>query len=527
MAADHNHVFGTRIFVLVLLGLSLSLAVSVPGQQRTLPHNARPQWQVAAGLAKTGKPTESLNAFKALLSDCRDRGVFPQAAAVLRQAGAVREAEQLYLFSRRPLADKNAFAWELADLYLSELRYEDAIDEMARAQPQMADAVRAKCEEIGQTAGYVPVARRFQSAWEKKNDAGWAMLAGLYLKGGDFKRARDCFEKIQKTENQKAQLKSFLLSPQMPPQDLIKLIGDYRARSGDNDPSLICLVAERSQELERWDDAVRAYRSLAARDPARATLSLAQLWLARRQPAQGLRELDNAAPYRAWPDSLAAAARILRGQCLVALDSADRARQAFAALAADSMKPAGVRQRALFLRSEIDLMAGNADEALAGYRELVKINAGADEVNDALGRIVLISECKADTMDGLKLWGRARREQARFRFGPAAELYRQLTKDLPGTALADLGWWGMAEINGEQKNFAEAIENYQQLIQTSADTSLAAQAFYQVGRLYHYRLRQEDRARQAWQDGILRFPDTSWADLMRDELAKGAVLKED
>lgn len=114
----------------------------------------------------------------------------------------------------------------------------------------------------------------------------------------------------------------------------------------------------------------------------------------------------------------------------------------------------------------------------------------------------------------------ARSLQTQFRFGEADRSYRALAEQAAGSAIADEARFSRADMAEQLRDYRRAAALYRETEQGTADTTLAAEALYRAGMLARQRLDDPALAERTWEQGIRKYPDTSWADLMRSELEK-------
>jgi tetratricopeptide (TPR) repeat protein len=187
--------------------------------------------------------------------------------------------------------------------------------------------------------------------------------------------------------------------------------------------------------------------------------------------------------------------------------------------AADSAVGRDFRQKATYMLAELHLMSGDADSALAGYRRAVQLGMGGEPSNDAMLRMILISEHKADRMEALAMFGRGLGERARDDFAGAARSFSQVAEKNPGTTLADQALLELAHMLQEQGEHRQAAEAWGRLAERASDQQLSCRASYLQGLVLRYQLGRAAEAAEVWKKAVVKYPDFSWSDLMRRELA--------
>jgi len=476
-------------------------------------------WQEACSAAQQGKLDSALERFKTVLGKKPEVAAVMQAGALLSKQGGSRQAEEIYRWGRKKLGQPDAFADRLAELYQSQLKYQMAVEEWLKLLPKQPGLVRARLEEMGGQQGYGTVAGMAEAALKKNDDAGRLLVGSLYLKDRNHQRAWAAFGSARSVEALKAGLAQLLQSYGVPDQLLVAAIEEYRSRSGDRSPEMAVRLGDLHRRSRQFGRAAEAYRQLLPTDKPLATVLLGQTALERGDAAGLFQALGQAGTTSAWPDTLRAWALLLEARGRAMAGDLAAAQKTYSSIYSDSTISLPARQRALYERAEAELMDGQADLALADYRQVVRLGAGGEPSNDALLRIVLISEARAGTMNGLQLWARGLYARARLDRGQALAFFADAAKQCPGTSLADQSFLAMAEIQLEQGEPRQAIQSYQRLAEGTLDSTLACQALYREGMVVRDFMEKPTEAAEIWRQAIVKYPDYSWSDLMRQELA--------
>lgn len=477
-------------------------------------------WQEAAALAKSGQHSAALEKYQTALKPIKDQNPFRQAATILQNSGAKDEHLKLYLWSRKTLKNKKAFARELAEIYSTQLSYPQALPEWAITFETLPDIARLKIEEIAPVFGYLPTAKLLEDAGESKSDAWQALLSGLYLKGSDLKRAWDRCKKIKDKNVSGTILRRLLSSPGLSSGLAIDIVTEYISQDPPDKNYWQHRLAGLLTEDGQIDKAEQVYRSM---NDGRAGLELSRLLLEQsHKPGEALEIIKS--KQRSWPDSLRTEGAFLKARCFIALDLPDSAKAVYSALG-DSSMPLKVHQPGLFQSGEQSLMNGDFDGALAFYRQAAALGSENDVVNDALARLLLISDHKTDKINLLQEWARGFKYQNQFKYSLAETAYQKIIQSDTSGQLADLSLNGLAGIAISKRDHKKAAEYWGKLFSTSKDSSLAAEACYQRGLLLRDRLSDPKQAMKCWEEGVIKYPATSWAELMREELGRGKAAK--
>ena len=491
----------------------ISLALNFSAQAQKLDQKL---WQEAAALAKQGKHSAALEKYQIALKQAKDQNLFRQAAVILQNSGAKDEHLKLYLWSRKILKNKKAFARELAEIYSAQLSYPQALPEWAVTFETLPDIARLKIEEIAPVFGYLPAARLLEDAGESKSDAWQVLLSGLYLKGSDLKQAWGRCKKIKDKNISGTILQRLLNAPSLSSGLAIDIVIEYISQDPPDKIYWQHRLAGLLTEDGQTGKAEQVYRSM---NDGRSGLELARLLLEQsHKPGEALEIIKN--KQRSWPDSLRTEGLFLKARCFIVLDLSDSAKAVYSALD-DSARPLKVRQPALFQSGELTLMEGDFDGALAFYRQASLLGSDNDVVNDALSRLLLISDHKTDKINLLQIWAQGFKLQNQFRYPQAEIAYKQVIQSDTFGQLADLSLYGLAEMSTSVRDHKKAAGYWGRLFSTSKDSSLAAEACYQRGLLLRDRLYNPKEAVKCWEEGVIKYPTTSWAELMREELGRG------
>lgn len=476
------------------------------------------RWQAACSLAQQGRLDQALQGFKSVLEERNDLNLYHQAGALLVRQGGQVQATELYLWGRRGLKQPKAFADRLAEIYQAQQKYDRAVAELMNLLPTQFDLARLKLTEIGRNIGWVKTASLVEPNIKGSGDAGWLVLGGLYLSAKDDRRAWGAFSRMRDVGRLRKAVDQ-MLAAGIPVKKQIEVMEHYLARISGPDLGLLEKLGRLYMEARQFTKAQDIFTRMLTLNRPLATVLSARALLKQGDHSNALAVLDPMRRGRSWPDTLRWEADMLVAQARLISGDPAAAAGAYRSMAGDTKVSIEFRQRAAFKMAEAHLMSGQVDSALADYRRVLDLGLGGDLSNDAMLRVILISEHKADKIEGLKLFGRGLMEKAGARYDPAAGSFSLVAEKYPGTTLADQALLELALMRQEQGEIQGAAGIWQRLAESAWEPALSCRASYQQGMILRYELNREEEATEVWRQAIIKHPDFSWSDLMRQELA--------
>lgn len=476
------------------------------------------RWQAAWSTAQQGKLDQALEAFKPVLEKKPDPNLYQQAGALLVRQGGQSQAEELYLWGRRTLKQPKAFADRLAEIYQSQQKYDRAAAEWMGLLPSQADLVRARMLEIGQNIGLPKAAALAEANIKGAGDPGWLVLGSLHLSAKNDRQAWDAFRRIKDLGLLRRAVDQ-MLAAGLHGSKLVPVLEEFLARSGGKEEDLLSRLGSHYMDALQFQKASEVFSRMLPLNRPLATVLTARALLRQGDHSRALKALIEGGEGKAWPDSLRWEARFLEARARLMSGDLPAAAGIYRMAAADSAIGRDIRQKASYNLAELQLMSANVDSALAGYRRTIQLGMGGEPSNDAMLRMILISEHKADRMEALARLGRGLGERARNDFTGAARSLSQVAEENPGTTLADQALLELAQMLQERGEHRKAAEAWRRLTEKASDQQMSCRASYQQGLVLKYYLNKPEEAVGVWKQAVIKNPDFSWSDLMRQELA--------
>ena len=493
----------------------LLLAMPELWGQGASPAFNQAEWNKAVIQLREGRADQAAEAFKRALGQRPDRNRLAQAGRMLSEAQGLIPAESLYRWGRKVLGQGDLFAIELGSINQSQLKYPEAVSEYLLALKSQPEMAKARFRELALVAGSGKVARLAERQAKEAGDHGRWLVAELWHQAGDSRRAWDHARRIR---DRKLLAQAFTRLLEGLAQDrnaAIALTEDYLSTAPADSLALLISLSDMYLEGGQTLKAEGVLALLAGRDHAEAQYRLAWMWLeSHGRPDKAEEIVRDRSPN--WPPGLKNEGELLSCRCQMAEGRwGEAARRC--SLLTEGRDPE-MRQRAFFLWGESALAQGIFDQALSHFSQAVRALEDGGLANDALARILLISQAKTDKINNLSLISRAISCHYSLDRGEALRAYGELADSVPGTLAGDLALEEMASLSLRLGGYRQAMSHLARLAETTGDSLTAARAFHQMGVLSWNQGGDPRQAAEKWEQGILRYPNTSWAELMRQAL---------
>lgn len=471
------------------------------------------------------RPAEARAAWeKSIPFNPENRESYRQLANFLTQRQLYPDGAEVYEQARKHFKSPELFAMELAGLYEGQLRLTDAVDEyitLLVRGGQSPDYIEQRLLKIASqnedTAAYA--AEALEKNKNRPADPRFAhiLLAQVYLLQNDFPTALKLISELH-TANPRA--------------DPFSAAAHRLARKADyeNAAAFFEKAAEKGAPATRPDALFNAAINRRKAGEKQAAMRLLETIVADYPQSHN-------APYSLYllatihdEEENPAAALTLYERLLAGFPSSQWAGPSRVALvrahlltgnpgrAAELLEklqstPSLFQDELLFLNSEINFYLGKTDEAKKMYRRLIGSYPESESVNDAIFRLLFLSEAGDEKELGDYL--RAELDAMCGETAKAEKALRALAESRsPVRPFASLSLAGILRRQGQT---ARAIEQLEKIASTEAPADLLARALYDTAEI-QLGGGDHDAAVATSQKLFERFPDTFWADAARENL---------
>lgn len=473
-------------------------------------------WQKALQSLREGKHNEALEQFKVSLGEKPGLDMTLMAGRTLRQNEATNQAQDLYLWARKTLKRKDIFSFELGELYQLQQKYREAIREFGRSASLDPPRALGKFNELVLQIGRKNVIKLAELEISADNDDTRWLMGELHRESGDLIRSWGYFRELKDEKRRQSAVGRLVADQGKNLKAAITVLSEYLDREKNDRSKWEMVLADLYLQNREYKKAEKILVHLSQEKNPLAQLELSRLWLEQdNDPGKALRFLEE--HKGGWPDSLRTEGEFVAGQCLAASEDWAGALDKYSKLVAGNYS-GSTRQRALFMSGEIQTAAGLAEEAMKFYQQAAKVSDSGLYANDALLRMLLISQAKTDKITTLEVLSRAVKYKVTGQNEKARQEYMVLADSASGMMAGDWALSELADMELSADRYQQAIDWLKKLEQRTEDELTAAKAFYRVGWIYRYDLGQDNKGLESWRAGILKYPNTCWAESMRREI---------
>jgi len=469
----------------------------------------------------------------------KDPQAYWEAARVFQTGGLPQEAKEIYLLARKKLGKPNLFAMELADIYESQNDIDSVIKEYFNAVKEdsfRVMEVEAKLEfllennllpeDIEQTL--TQIIRQ-----DPKNCLAHRIYGDLLFKKENYNGALEAYKMVDK----------FCDTPGKTLLNFAKIClegGAYVWAERTCEFILInpkatkptlkethLLLAKSRTFLEKYEAAEKSYQKLLdlaenEQEKGTAYLHLGDLYfgylndLPRAQLSY--RMILNESPR----SNLIPAASIKIADCFLAQGKSDSAFVFYRELLNSNF--GFIKSEELnFKLAEVYFYKQNFDSALALYNKVISDFPKGMYVNDGLEKTILINSL-GPLSPQLNLYSGALFLSVQRKYAAALEELDKLTQD-KNSSIADRAIYDKALIYQKQKNWELALNNLNNLVSSFPQSFYASLSLKMRGDIYFSVLKDDEKAKEAYQKILDNYPKALFLDEVRQKLKNLAQKK--
>jgi len=516
------------------------IALIEKGLKRS-PRNLQLRIGLGDVYCRAGEREKALQVWEDVIEDFSSMAsVYRSVAMSLIQNRLFEEAIGVYKKGRKRLGSKTLFALDLANLYVAMLNYKEATEEYLNflgERPNQLSFVENRLLSLANDQETFEVIIRVLKEKinrDKDNVLFRKLLAGLYLRAGEYEKAFQEYQEIERALRGKqafsgqevfrfaetALKEGAYEYAERAYQDLLQGYSEFphkiRANFG---------LAQSYQGRGLFDKAISCYEKIIRTYPESPWAAEAYLRIGDIKFKYSLKGAIEAystilTKYPKSPQRFQAMFRL--GDCLIAQGDMTGAKEKIQQAMQEGKLQNGIVEQALFKLAELDFMEGNFDEALKKFNGVVGSSGGdfqGDYVNDALEYILLIEENQKQP-EVLLLYAQALNLIKMRKYPEAIEKLKNLVDSYPQAPLNDRVFLQIGELNRLQGKFKEAIRAYQMLIDRFPQSTFCDLAQKRIGEVYERDLKDIPKAQQAYELVLTKYPDSLLADSIRKKIRR-------
>jgi len=481
----------------------------------------------------------------------KNPSVYRSIANVLLQNRLYDEAIRIYLRGRKEIGRKDLYALELAQLHAYRQNYRSATQEYLRfllANPHQWSYVESRLAQFSGThETYLQVTGVLRD-WIRKyptNTGIRKLLISTLISFGDFEGA---FREVLSFEKLRSAQKS---RKEMPPGRELQRFGEICLREG------------------RYDLARKAFQEILRSYPNYPDRGRVEFELARVESEQGnFREALRlyarvASRYRG--SDLAFQAMFRRGEIFRdQLRLPDSAVVCYRGILERS-KQNSRKVQALIALGEVEMLRGNLPAARDFFQKALRLpvrnsrqdfqrrvethlrlaevsfyekdfeavrrhvdailkipsgNMDNEYVNDALEFSLLVNNYGGPDGEALERYATALLYLRQHRLKEARDVLERIQAEFSESPILPRVLFTLADIQVQLGDYAAAAVRYQELVQRFPDDPLGDDALWRMARLYEEKLKSPGKAVEAYDQLLVRYPDSMYADRARRRIRK-------
>lgn len=462
----------------------------------------------------------------------KDPKAYWEAARVFQASGLPQEAREIYLLARKKLGKPNLFAMELADIYESQNDINSVIKEYFNAVKEdsfRVMEVKAKLEfllennmlpeDMEQTLSQV--IRK-----DPKNCLAHRIYGDLLFKKENYNGALEAYKMVDKFCDTPGKTLLYFAKICLEGGAYVWaertcefiLINPNATKSTLKETYL--LLAKSRTFLEKYESAEKSYQKLLdlaenQQEKAWAYLHQGDLYLDHLNDISRAQLSYQKIIVECPQSNLIPEASLKMGDCLVAQGELDSAFIWYQELLNSNF--GFIKSEELnFKLAEVYFYKQNFDSALIYYDKVIADFPKGVYVNDALEKTILINTLGAGSSQ-LNLYSGALFLSVQRKYPAALEELDKLTHD-KNSDIADRAIYDKALIYQRQKNWDSALENLNTLISTFPQSFYAPLSLKMSGEIYFSALKDDEKAKEAYQKILDNYPKALFLDEVRQKL---------
>jgi tetratricopeptide (TPR) repeat protein len=484
----------------------------------------------------------------------RNMVAYQQVAGQMIENRLLEQAIEVYKLGREKIGQPHLFSNDLAFLYASTMNYRGATQEymmILEHTPQQLSFIQSRMsmyvlrndglEQAIEVAEEIAARNRNKLHFQK-------LLAWLYREGGDFERAYEVYQHIDRSQNARgSELYSFAQIAyrereyEIAARTYQEILSNYpefdrtpQVRFGYarcleeinlNADTLYKAVYpvsppandERISEMRvAYDRVIEAYRNL-VRDFEGTQIGAQALFRVGLIQFHWYFDLDGAletlhSVARLYSrGDIYMEARATLGEIYIVRGSLDNARAQYDALRAAQHVSEEYKDLATLRRAEIVFFRGQFDEALEEIRELVH-KSYSSYANNAIELQTFILENREPAIrgvrsdDALELYARAMHQKRQQRYPETIATLEYIVNEYPDALLVDDAFLTIGDLNFSMRRFDDAISAYTRIHALEDKSILRDRAQMRIAEIFHYGIGDRERAIEAYEDLIIEHP---------------------
>lgn len=462
----------------------------------------------------------------------QDPQAYWEAARVFQTSGLPQEAKEIYLLARKKLGKPHLFAMELADIYESQNDMASVIKEYFNAVAEdsfKVMEVEAKLEfliennmlpeDLEQTLS--AITRR-----DPKNCLAHRIYGDLLFKKENYNGALEAYKMADKFcdtpgKNLLAFAKYCLEIGvfELAERTCSVILTNTRVSKSILKENILVLAKSRTLQ-EKYESAKGAYQKLLdlaenEQEKALAYLHLGDLYFDHLNDFSAALQSYQKILSECPRSNLIPEASIKIADCFLARGERDSAFVFYQKLLNSNF--GFIKSEELnFKLAEVYFYQQNFDSALAYYNKVIADFPKGVYVNDALEKTILINTVGADSPQ-LDLYSRALFLSVQRKYADALQELDKLNNGKNST-IADRAIYDKALIYQRQKEWDSALKNLNILVSSFPQSFYAPLSLKMNGDIYFSVLKEDEKAREAYQKILDNYPKALFLDEVRQKL---------